>query len=186
MTDLIDERERAKINFLKSQMEKNYYLGEFKENIIIALHKKQLEDGIVYPEVLEAMKEWDAILLKMRRDVPLKFLKPYIEEAERIGLRYTLVDSLENLGDIALVVVSEEALANQNEDIVLDDIEEIFQGAGLPPGYSKAIGKKICKKHYELIEEKLPAYKGLFRKMSFFDKLIGKICPIDEVERRKK
>ena len=182
----IEEKEKAKMNFLKSQLEKNYYLGEFKENILIALTKEQLESGIIYPEVFEAIKEEDAILLKMRRDISLKYLKPYIKEAEKIKLRYMLIDSLENLGNIGLVVVSKDDLNNSDKDIILDDIEKIFTDAGLSKGYSKAIGKKICKKHYKELEKKLPAYKGLYQKMSFFDKLFGKICPIDEIERRSK
>jgi uncharacterized protein YueI len=181
----IEEKEKAKINFLKSQMEKNYYLGEFKENILIALTKEQLETGIIYPEVFEAMKEEDAILLKMRRDISLKYLKAYIEEAEKIKLRYTLVASLENLGDIGLVVVSKDDLNNSDKDIILDNIEKIFTDVGLSKSYSKAIGKKICKKHYEELEKKLPTYKGLFQKMNFWDKLFGRICPIDEDERRR-
>ncbi|WP_372713652.1 DUF1694 domain-containing protein [Ilyobacter sp.] len=174
--NIIDEREKGKIRFVKSQVEKAYYLGEFKENVIAALHKGQLEEDSVYPEILEAMKESDAVLMKMRRDVSLKKLKPYIDEAEKVGIKYQLVDGISYRGDVALVVVSKEAMENADEDLVIRDMDQDFIDAGLGEEFSKARGKKICSSCFEKLEEKLPEYKGSFKKMSFFDKLIGHKC----------
>ena len=40
--EVLDEREKTKIRFVKTQMEKGDYLGEFKENVLAALKKDQL------------------------------------------------------------------------------------------------------------------------------------------------
>ena len=175
--EILDEREKTKIRFIKSQMEKGEYLGEFKENVIAALKKDQLEEDDVYMEILEAMKESDVSLLKMRRDVPLARLKPYIREAENLGVRYQLVDGLSYRGEIALVVVSNEAFDNAGEDVVIRDMDQDFIDAGLGEDLSKARGKKICKKCYEKIKDTLPEYTGCFKKMGIIDKLLGNKCP---------
>ncbi|MGL6115207.1 DUF1694 domain-containing protein [Cetobacterium sp. SF1] len=183
--DIIDVQEKAKQKFLMTQIEKNYYLGEFKENVLIALTKEQVENKMVYEEVIEAMKEPDSILLKMKREVPLKFFKPYIQIAEEIGLRYRLVDGVTFLGDVAMVVVCEEALDNEDLDVVLESVGEKFIKAGLSEGFAYAMGKKICKKHYRELEKKLPSYAGNFKKFNIFDVLIGRECPIDKFEKEK-
>ena len=37
--ELFDEKEKARIKFQQVQVEKNYFLGEFKENVILAVRK---------------------------------------------------------------------------------------------------------------------------------------------------
>ncbi|MCJ8341975.1 MAG: YueI family protein [Cetobacterium sp.] len=183
--ELIDEQEKARQKFFKTQLEKNYYLGEFKENIIIALTKDQIEDQLISEEVIEAMKEPDAVLLKMRRDIPLKFFKPYIKVAEDLKLRYRLVDGVTFLGEVGLVVVSEDALDNGNLDVILESIGEKFLKAGLSEGFAYAMGKKICKKHYRELEKKLPSFVGNFKKFNILDILLGRECPIDKFDKEK-
>lgn len=175
--NIIDEREKGKIRFVKSQVEKAYYLGEFKENVIAALHKDQLEEDGVYAEIIEAMKVKSAILIKMRRDVSLKKLKPYIDEAEKLGIKNQLVDGISYRGDVALVVISEDAFENSDENLVVRDMDQDFIDAGLGEELSKARGKKICKSCFEKVEKSLPKHKGSFKKMSLFDKLLGHKCP---------
>ncbi|WP_319369872.1 DUF1694 domain-containing protein [uncultured Ilyobacter sp.] len=175
--NIIDEREKGKIRFAKSQVEKAYYLGEFKENVIAALHKDQLEEDSVYAEIIDAMKGKDAVLIKMRRDVSLKKLKPYIDEAEKLGVKYQLVDGISYKGDVALVVVSEKAMENSDENLVIRDMDQDFIDAGLDEELSKARGKKICKSCFKKVEEKLPQYKESYKKMSIVDKLLGHKCP---------
>ena len=67
--ELFDEREKTKIKFQQVQVEKNYFLGEFKENIILAVRKQEL-DGKLLREVVSAMKREDAVLLKISRSIP--------------------------------------------------------------------------------------------------------------------
>lgn len=183
--EIRDAKFQAQKKFLMTQAEKDQYLEEFKENIIVSLNKSDIESGIIYPEIIEAMHEPDAILLKMRRDIPLKFLKPYIEVAEKINLRFTLIDALNFVGDIGLVVVSKDAMDNSGSDLVVDTLIKKFKDAGLSESYPKNFGKKICKKHFELISEKLPLFKGSFKKLSLMDKILGHTCPICEDERKR-
>ena len=175
--EIVNEREKTKINFIKTQMQKGEYLGEFKENILAALTKDQLEEDDVYGEILLEMKKSEASIVKMRRDIPLKCLKPYIREAENIGLRYQLVDGLSYRGDIALVVVSKEVQDNSDKNLVIRDMDQDFLDAGLDEKLSKARGKKICKECYSKIEEKLPQYLSEYKKAGVIDKLLGFRCP---------
>ena len=141
----IDKESQVKINFLKTQAERAFYLDEFKENVALALTEEQLRSGIVYPEIIERIKQSDVAYIKMKREIELKFLKPYIVEAERINVRYTLVDSLNLLGNIALVIVVKDAFDTNEREILIKDIREKFQEVGLYPEYVKYFGKKIVK-----------------------------------------
>lgn len=125
--NLIDKESQVKINFLKTQAERAFYLDEFKENVALALTEEQLRSGIVYPEIIERIKQSDVAYIKMKREIELKFLKPYIVEAERINVRYTLVDSLNLLGNIALVIVVKDAFDTNEREILIKDIEKNFK-----------------------------------------------------------
>lgn len=182
---LIDEKNKVSMKFLQTQGEKAFYLDEFKENIALALTEDQLNSGVVYPEILERMKNSDVAYIKMKREIALKFLKPYILEAEKIDLRYTLVDSLNLLGNIGLVVVTKEAFDDNEREIVVKSIEERFEEAGLGPDYVKNFGKKICEKHYSLVEDRLPGYEKKFKKLTIFNHLFGESCPICRAEKEK-
>ncbi len=186
MDKILKAQEETKDKFFKTQAERLYYLQEFKENVIISLEKKDVETGIISTEILEGLREPDAVLLKMRRDVPLKFWKPYIEEAEKLKLRYTLIDSAGLVGDIVLVVVSKDALENKESDVKTNSLEEQFEKAGLSPIYAKCFGGEICEKHYNELVKKLPLYKGNFKKIKLLEKIFGKTCPICQEEKIKK
>ena len=128
---IIDKKNNTKINFLKTLAEKTLYLDEFKENVILALTKQQVMSGIIYTEVINEMKKEGTASIKMRRDVPLKDFNPYIMEAKKAGIQYTLVDALDMKGDIVLVVVSKEPIDNENREVLVEDEEEKFRKAGL-------------------------------------------------------
>ena len=88
MTNITSKKEEVRDNFIKKQLEREYYLQEFKERVIVSLNKEEVESDYVYPEVVEALHEPDAIAIKMRRDIELKYLKPYIAVAEKLGKKY--------------------------------------------------------------------------------------------------
>lgn len=174
--EMMIEKERRTMQFHETQNEKNEYLGEYKERVIAALKKDQLlEDGI-YDEILLKLKDENSYMLKMARDIPLKKLKPYIKEAENLNVRYELVDGIKYSGDIGLVLVSKNALDQEIENPVVGDIDDEFARAGLEGVYSKYRGKKLCKKCYKKIEDKLPQYIDEFKKLTFIDRLLGEKC----------
>lgn len=183
--NLIDKESQVKINFLKTQAERAFYLDEFKENVALALTEEQLRSGIVYPEIIERIKQSDVAYIKMKREIELKFLKPYIVEAERINVRYTLVDSLNLLGNIALVIVVKDAFDTNEREILIKDIREKFQEVGLYPEYVKYFGKKICEKHYSLVEEKLPGYEKNLKSWQFLISYLEKVVLYVRLKRRK-
>lgn len=184
--NIIMEKEKTKIHFLKMQSEKLNYLGEFKENILIALERDEIEKKLIRSEVKEAMKDKNAILLKIKRDIKLDLVKPYIEEAEKIGLRYMLVDDLTYREPVVLVVITSECLDNEDKNVVLESSTKVFTDAGLSENFAYGIGKKICPKHYKELEEKLPEYLNKFEKMNIFDRLLGKECIIDRYDEKER
>ncbi len=183
--EILNLKEKTKINFQKTQNEKFIYLGEFKENVISALKKQDIDENIQY-RFLELMKKNNAKLLKISRDLNIKNIKRYIEYAEKIGLKYRLVDNLSYEGDIGMVIVSKEPLNNKDENIVFQGEEELYKKAGLVPYYWEAEGKKICKKHYKLLEKNFPKKKEKFELMGIIDKILGYKCPICKKENSNK
>lgn len=181
--ELFDEKEKARIKFQQVQIEKNYFLGEFKENVILAVKKQEL-DGKILREVVEVMKREDAILLKISRNVPLKKVKVYIDEAEKIGIKYRLVDGLSFVGDVGLVVVSKLSFDNENKDVILEKRSQPYKDLGLPACFSEHEGKRLCKRHFTMLTDKIPLYAERFDKLDIIDKIMGKKCPICEEERK--
>ena len=139
--EIYDAKEKTKINFQKIQNEKNFYLGEFRENVISALRKQDIDENIQY-RFLNLMKNKNAKLLKISRELNMKDIKKYIEYAEKINLNYRLVDGLSYEGDIGMVIVSKEPLENENEDIIFEGEQELYVKAGLSSYYWEAEGKK--------------------------------------------
>jgi len=176
--DLLDEKEKKMKKLYNIQYQKKYYLGEYRERIILALKKDQLVEDEVYLEVVEAMKNNHAKVLKLKRDIGLKYLKPYIKEAERLEFRYELIDGLEYLGDIGLVVVSDKALDNEENELVIKDMDQDFLDVGLGYEFSKNQNKSICNECYLKVEDKLPCYLNKFKRLNIIDKLLGTNCPV--------
>lgn len=183
--DILNVREKTKIDFQKTQSEKFIYLGEFKENVISALKKQDIDENIQY-RFLDLMKKENAKLLKISRDLEMKNIKKYIEYAEKIGLNYRLVDNLSYEGDIGMVIVSKEPLNNKDENIIFQGEKELYKKANLSPYYWGAEGKKICKKHYKLLEKNFPEKREKFELMGIIDKLLGYKCPICKKENSNK
>ena len=182
---LITKAEQTKINFLKTQAEKSFYLNEYKENVSMALTDEQINSGLVYQDIINEMKKSSTACIKMRRDIPLKNLKPYILEAEKLNVRYTLVDALDLQGNIGLVVVTKEPFDTNDREIVLEDIGDKFEKAGLYREYIKYFGEKLCTRLYNLVAEKLPEYKERFQELTLMDRIFGKECPICRLEKEK-
>jgi uncharacterized protein YueI len=175
---IINEKEVKKLAFLKTQSEKSFFLGEYKERVIAGLTKLQIIEDAVYPEIIESIKDYRAVILKMARDVPLKKLKPYIKEAERVNLRYELVDGISYMGDVGLIIAAKDALEEQSENIIIRDMDQDFIDAGLGEIFSKNRGKKIDSECYEKLLKKLPKYADEFKKLNIMDRLLGRKCPI--------
>lgn len=169
----------AQQKFYDRQNEKNYFLGEYKERVMVGLTKRQLHGDDIYQEVLEIISnKGKAFLLKMIREVSLAKLHPYINAAEASGLRYEIVDGLSYSGDVGLVVVAKDALEVQVETPILADINQDYFDSELDEGYVKNKGKHICHSCYDTLCEELPSHKEDFKKFDIKDRFLGRMCPI--------
>lgn len=178
--DLIKEIEKTKDKIANVRAERNMYLGEYRERVIVALTKEELSEKFIYPEVIKALKKKLVDKLIISRDIDLSKIKKYIKLAQSMKVPFKMVDGLSYIGDVGLVVVSDEALKNvPNNPIPLSFKERILE-AGLDEVYYKALGKKIDKDHYNIIEEKLPELAPYYDKITFFDRLTGTKCIISE------
>lgn len=186
LKEQLEENRKLSNSFAKIQAEKSFFLGEYKERILGALNKDQIIEDDIYPEILELMASKEAKLLKLSRDVDLKKLKPYIGQAEKMGLKYQLVDGLLYKGEIGLVVVSDSAVENQKESLVIRDMDQDFIDSGLGEIFSKNRGAFLCSKHYEQLNKTLPNYINEFKKIDLLGKLIGRKCPICQAEKERR
>lgn len=185
MENIISQRDKLKINFMKIQYERNLFLGEFKENVLKAIEKNNLLSETINPEIKEAMNSDMAKGLKIRRDLSFEYIKPYIDEAEKIGLSYILVDDIAYQGRVVIVVISKEAIENKDREVFAKSPAKVYLDAGLSEAYYFAEGKKISGKKYKELKEKLPERVDKFKKLGLLDKLFGKKCAIEIYETNK-
>lgn len=174
----LEQRAAAAINGgpdLK-RAEKNKFLGEFRERVLVALTFKQVEEEGTYQEVLEAIKDNEAVKLIIDRGVEMAKARDYIKLAQKNDLSFKKIESV-RASQIALVVVSDHAVHRGR--IYVQSRAERLKEKGIPPALINARGEKICDDCYNLIKEKAPEELDNYQKMSWFDKLLGVKCPVD-------
>lgn len=159
------------------QSEKNRFLGEFRERVLIALTLEQVEEEGTYPEVLQAIRDKEAVKLILDRGVAMKKAREYIRLAHQNHLSFKKIEAANTHSKIALVVVSDHAV--HEEDIYVKSRQEKLKAKGLPLALIEARGEKVCSDCYNLIKEKAPEELDNYEKLSWFDKLIGDKCPVD-------
>ncbi|WP_068448899.1 DUF1694 domain-containing protein [Caviibacter abscessus] len=177
--EILKKIEKEKDRAYSVQAERNRYLGIYKERVILALTDSQVKEKIIYKEVIEACKKKIATKMVLSRAVELKYLKKYMNIASQYELTCKLVDGLSYVGDIALVIASDDALNKQINPFVIPRLQ-LIKSKGLPDIYYDSLGKKISKKYLKIIKEKLPELADEYEELTFFDKLCGIKCPIEE------
>ena len=178
--DIMRELEKQKDRAYNAQIEKNKFLGEYRERVIVALTKAQVEEKGVYPEIIEALKLQEAKNLKISRDIEFVRIKDYVFAAERAGVSFQLVDGISYCGDIGLVVSSDKALDINPIDPVVKSAPEKFEEQNLNPVYYESMKEKICDYHKEIIHKELPEFEPEYRDLTFLDRVLGVKCPICE------
>lgn len=159
---------------LKSE-EKIRYLGEYRERILIALTKDQVEEPGVYPEVISALRDIRASKLVMRRDVDLERARDYLDLAKKMKIAFKRVDSPKLKGDIGLVVASSSAV--DIPEIITKDRNSRLLELGLSETLIKAVGKKICNKCWSKLATNYPEELINYRRITWIDSIIGTKCP---------
>ncbi|WP_073507946.1 DUF1694 domain-containing protein [Streptobacillus notomytis] len=178
--DILKKIEKIKDKIINARVEKNKYLGEYKERVIVALTKQELEEKFIYPEVIKALRKKIAYKMIVSRDVDLSKLKKYISLSKKMKIACKMVDGLSYTGEVGLVVISDNEVKNRSEDPIVLSFKERILNAGLDIVFYQAMGKKISKKYYEIIKEKLPELEEYYEPIRFFDKITGTICPITQ------
>lgn len=178
--DIMKKIEQEKDRAFNKQLEKNIFLGEYKERVIAALTKEEVEEKGVYKEIIQALKTKEAKNLRIARDIEFSKIKDYVEKAEEIGIDYQLVDGLSYSGNIGLVVSSDDALKIPVENPIIKSIPERFAEKNLPDIYYESMGEKICEFHKKIIHDEIPEFEDKYREMTLIDRVLGIKCPIDE------
>lgn len=154
--------------------ERNRYLGNFRERVLKALTFSQIEEKGIYKEIEDAIKDKRAKALIISRKVQLKAAREYIDLARAHGLDFKTVDSPDFVGEIGLVVVSDEAV-DASDIFVVNRRERLLQ-KGISVKLIEAEGKRICHSCLALLEEKAPEEISRYSRLSFFDRLLGAKC----------
>ena len=177
---LMKSIENFKDRVREIKLEKNIFLGEFKERVLAALTREQVREKGIYPEIEKALEDKEAKKMIISREMDFNDIKKYINLAKSKNIPYKMIDSLLYTGEIGLVVASDDALSEPLENPVVKTKEEKFKEKNLPPIYYKSIGNKICEFHREIIKNELPEYEHSYKEIGFLDSLLGTRCPICE------
>lgn len=113
------------------------------------------------------------------REIDLAKMKKYINLAKENDLNFKIVDGLLYTGNIGLVIAANESLKNKKENVLIKSFKERILDNNLDEIYVQAMGKKISPKYYDIIKEKLPEMLKFYEQMTFWDKIFGSSCIIE-------
>ncbi len=157
--------------------EKNKFLGEFRERVLIALTYSQVEELGTYQEVLEAIRDQEAVKLIINAKVDLQKATEYVKLADENDLSFKKTGAAGLTSDIALVVVSDHAV--NRDDIYIKNRHDKLAEKDIPEELIQARGKKVCSSCYQLIEKRAPEELDNYQSLNWFDKLLGEKCPVN-------
>ncbi|MFW5985691.1 MAG: DUF1694 domain-containing protein [Halanaerobiaceae bacterium] len=154
--------------------EKDQFLGEFKERVIRYLITKQVNEPVIYPEILEALQHSSASKLIIDREVDQQRARDYIKLARKNDVQFKRVHSPKFKGNVALVVVSSGAVDVKKRKVM--DRKERLQNLGISDTIIENVGAKLCGKCWSELEKKAPEELINYQKMNIIDKMFGKKC----------
>lgn len=157
--------------------EKNLFLGQYRERVLIALTLRQIAEKGTYPAVEKAMRDPLAHRLVISSQADLQAAGDYIRLAADRHLDFTTTSSPDFRGDIGLVVVAKEAV--EREAILVEDRARALTKTGIPAPLVEAVGEKICPRCYDLIKVKAPDELQNYRQLGLLDRILGVPCPAD-------
>ena len=127
----------------------------------------------------KALEKVVATKMVLTRRVDMKYLKKYINLANMYKVDCKIVDGLSYVGNISLVVSADDAVDIKRNPIVKSRLE-IIKDRGMPLAYYDALGKKVSKRYLKIIKKLLPELLDQYKELTFFDKLCGEKCPLEE------
>lgn len=99
--------------------EKRQYLGVYRERILLVLTKKQVMEKGTRPEVETEMKQHRDAVIVLNGKLSYQALKGYQKLAQKYGIDYTNVSSLDNVTEVGLVLAKPYAI--HKEEIEVED-----------------------------------------------------------------
>ena len=178
-TDVMKYVEEVTDRAVNAQVEKNLFLGEYKERIIKALTFDEIREKGIYYEIEKALENKEVAKMVISRHANFDDIKKYIEIAKRKKISYKMIDNLLYEGQIALVVVAKDAITHEDGDeIVVTSKLETCHIKHLPDVYYEAMESAICDFHMDIIKKEMPEYEKKYKELNFLDKLFGAKCPI--------
>lgn len=176
--DVMNKIEKIKDRALAATIEKNSFLGEYKERVLAALTFDEVNEKGIYNEIEKALGDKEAKKMIVSREVDFKCIKKYLDIAKSKHISCKMMDNLLNTGEVCLVVASDDALNHPLENPIIESKIEKIREKNLPDIYYKAMGNKLCSFHSDIIEKEIPEYKDYYGKIEFLDSLFGTKCPI--------
>ena len=176
--DVMNKIEKIKDRALAATIEKNSFLGEYKERVFAALTFDEVNEKGIYNEIEKALGDKEAKKMIVSREVDFKCIKKYLDMAKSKHISCKMMDNLLNTGEVCLVVASDDALNHPLENPIVESKIEKIREKNLPDIYYKAMGNKLCSFHSDIIEKEIPEYKDYYGKIEFLDSLFGTKCPI--------
>lgn len=178
-TDVMKCLEDVTDRAVNAQVEKNLFLGEYKERIIKALTFEEIKEKGIYYEIEEALESKDVAKMVISRHTDFEDIKKYIEIAKKKKIPYKMIDNLAYSGKVALVVVAKDAIVHEaGDEIVITSKLEMCHLKHLPDIYYEAMESSICDFHLNIIRKEMPEYAKNYKELTFMDKLFGSKCPI--------
>ncbi|WP_227934988.1 YueI family protein [Alkalihalobacillus deserti] len=101
--------------------ERSLFLSTILERIHIALTKKQVIHKGIYPEVIEIMKQKSTLHLYVNGDLNYSNYSNYIQEANKLGVRFTIV-SPQKKTPFGLVLADQSRAVDQINVFIKDDL----------------------------------------------------------------
>ena len=176
--DVMNKIEKIKDRALAATIEKNSFLGEYKERVLAALTFDEVNEKGIYNEIEKALGDKEAKKMIVSREVDFKCIKKYLDIAKSKHISCKMMDNLLNTGEVCLVVASDDALNHPLENPIVESKIEKIREKNLPDIYYKAMGNKLCSFHSDIIEKEIPEYKDYYGKIEFLDSLFGTKCPV--------
>ena len=176
--DVMNKIEKIKDRALAATIEKNSFLGEYKERVLAALTFDEVNEKGIYNEIEKALGDKEAKKMIVSREVDFKCIKKYLDMAKSKHISCKMMDNLLNTGEVCLVVASDDALNHPLENPIIESKIEKIREKDLPDIYYKAMGNKLCSFHSDIIEKEIPEYKDYYGKIEFLDSLFGTKCPV--------
>ena len=176
--DVMNNIEKIKDRALAATIEKNSFLGEYKERVLAALTFDEVREKGIYGEIEKALENKEEKKMIVSREVDFKCIKKYLDMAKSKHISCKMMDNLLNTGEVCLVVASDDALNHPLENPIIESKIEKIREKNLPDIYYKAMGNKLCSFHSDIIEKEIPEYKDYYGKIEFLDSLFGTKCPI--------